>query len=75
MPDTSNPVHTIQLGDIVTYRLSGGVPTPEARGKVIGLFNTRDGKTLADVEWDKLGPPKRLNVQSLAKLERSDTLA
>ncbi len=46
---------------------NGRIPNYEARGKVIGLFNTRDGQTMADVIWDKLGPPKRLNVNSLAK--------
>ena len=44
----------------------GELPS-EAHGKVIGLFKTKDGHTIADVIWDKLGPPKRLNVKSLAK--------
>jgi hypothetical protein len=66
MPDTLNPDQTIQVGDIVSYKLTGASP-PAARGKVIGLVKTQDGRTLADVRWDKLGPPKRLNVQSLTK--------
>jgi hypothetical protein len=68
MSQTPNPVPTIQIGDTVSYRLSIGELVSEARGRVIGLFNTRDGQTMADVEWDKLGPPKRLNVKSLAKV-------
>ena len=67
MSETPNPAQTIQIGDTVTYRFSVGELVSEAQGKVIGLFNTRDGHTMADVEWDKLGPPKRLNVKSLAK--------
>lgn len=74
MPDTPKPIQTIQVGDIVAYKLSGA-PAPDAQGKVIGLFKTNDGKTMADVQWDKLGPPKRLNVESLTKVERSGTPA
>jgi len=68
MSETPNPAQTIQVGDTVSSRLSVGKLASEACGKVIGLFNTRDGHTMADVEWDKLGPPKRLNVKSLAKV-------
>lgn len=74
MPDTPNPTHTIQVGDTVAYKLSGA-PVVDARGKVLGLFKTHDGKTLADVQWDKLGPPKRLNVESLTKVGWSPTSA
>jgi hypothetical protein len=70
MPDTLESVQIIQVGDIVAYRLTGA-PSPDARGKVIGLFKTQDGQTLADVQWDKLGPPKRLSVQSLTRIGRS----
>jgi hypothetical protein len=68
MSQTPNPVQTIQIGDTVTYRFSVGELASEAQGKVIGLFNIKDGHTMADVIWDKLGPPKRLNVKSLAKV-------
>ena len=68
MSQTSNPAQTIQVGDTVSYRFSVGELVSEAQGKVIGLFKTRDGQTIADVIWDKLGPPKRLNVKSLAKV-------
>jgi len=74
MPDTPKPTETIQIGDTVAYKLSDA-PAPDAQGKVIGLFKTKDGKTLADVQWDKLGPPKRLNVRSLTKVGRSATSA
>lgn len=67
MPDTPKPIQTIQVGDIVAYKLSDA-PAPDAQGKVIGLFKTQDGKTLADVHWDKLGPPKRLDVRSLIRV-------
>ncbi len=74
MPDASVPTQPIQVGDTVAYQLSGA-PVTDAQGKVIGLFKTKDGMTLADVQWDKLGPPKRLNVQSLTKVGRSATSA
>src|SRR5579875_996945 len=74
MPDTPVPTQTIQVGDTVAYKLSGA-PAPDARGKVLALFKTQDGNTLADVQWDKLGPPKRLNVRSLTKVGQSDTPA
>ena len=68
MPDPRNQDQTIHVGDTVTYRLSGGGSVLDVRGKVLGLFNTRDGQTLADVEWDRLGPPKRLNINNLTKV-------
>jgi hypothetical protein len=74
MPDTPKPAQIIQVGDTVAYNLSGA-HAPDARGKVLGLFKTNDGKTLADVQWDKLGPPKRVNVRSLSKVGQSDTPA
>jgi hypothetical protein len=68
MPQTPIPAQTIQVGDTIAYRLNSGEILSDARGKVVALFNTRDGQTIADVEWDRLGPPKRLNVKSLAKV-------
>jgi hypothetical protein len=52
------PVDEIQIGDRVKYLLSTNGAAHGVQGKVIGIFNTRDGKTLADVEWDKLGSPR-----------------
>jgi hypothetical protein len=68
MPDSVRPSDQIQIGDNVAYRLTTGEPAPTGRGKVIGMFLTRDGQTLADVEWDKLGPPKRLSITNLTKV-------
>jgi hypothetical protein len=67
MPDSGPQSDEIQVGDRVAYRLTTGEPMPDVRGKVIGLFNTRDGQTLADVEWDKLGSPRRLYITNLTK--------
>jgi hypothetical protein len=71
MSKTLHTDSTIQIGDTVLYRLSGGEPVTGTKGKVIGLFKTRDGQIMADVEWEKLGPPKRLNVEKLAKTQPS----
>ena len=73
MPETLNPIPIILIGDTVQYRFSVGEFISEANGKVIGLFNTRDGQTIADVEWDKLGPPTRRNVRSLVKAQPTDS--
>ena len=67
MPDSGSPFDEIQLGDSVAYKLSTGDPVHGVRGKVLGLFKTQNGETLADVEWDQLGLPKRLNVTNLTK--------
>ena len=67
MPDSGRPSDEVRIGDRVAYRLTTGQSAPGIRGKVLGMFNTRDGRTLADVEWDKIGPPKRLNVRNLTK--------
>ena len=72
-PETLNPIPIILIGDTVQYRFSVGEFISESKGKVIGLFNTRDGQTIADVEWDKLGPPTRLNVRSLVKAQPTDS--
>jgi hypothetical protein len=67
MPASDNPADQIQIGDHVIYKLKTGNPTHSVQGKVIGMFDTHDGQTLADVEWDTLGPPRRLNIESLIK--------
>lgn len=69
MSKTLHTDPTIQIGDPVYYRLGDGEPITRSKGKVIGLFKTRDGHMMADVEWEKLGPPKRLNVEKLARAE------
>ncbi|HVX13329.1 MAG TPA: hypothetical protein VHC22_19245 [Pirellulales bacterium] len=68
----SKTLHTdppIQIGDNVFYRLSDEEPMSRTKGKVIGLFKTRDGQIMADVEWEKLGPPKRVNTEKLSKAQ------
>ena len=68
MPDSGTPVDEIQVGDHVEFRLNTGDIASGVRGKVLAVFKTQDGKTLADVEWDKLGSPKRLNITNLTKV-------
>jgi hypothetical protein len=68
MPASGSPADEIQIGDRVAYRLSSGDRTNGVRGKVIGIIDTNDGQTLADVEWDTLSPPGRLNVTNLTKV-------
>jgi len=68
MPDSGAQVDEVQVGDRVAYRLSVGDPVHGIRGKVIAVFNNKEGRTMADVEWDKLGFPRRLNITHLAKV-------
>jgi len=68
MPDSGRPVDEVQIGDCVIYKLSSGEPACGIRGKVLGLFNTHNGQSLADVEWEQLGPPRRLNIANLTKV-------
>ncbi len=68
MPDSGGPSDVIQVGGRVAYMLSSGDPVDGTSGKVLGLFNTHDGQTMADVEWDTLGPPRRLNIENLTKI-------
>ncbi|MGA2253509.1 MAG: hypothetical protein ABSG53_02515 [Thermoguttaceae bacterium] len=68
MPNSCRQSDEVQIGDRVAYRLTTGETAPGVLGKVIGMFNTRDGQTLADVEWDKLGPPKRLSITNLTRV-------
>ena len=67
MPSSDSAVDEVQIGDRVRYRLSTGGHAQGAGGKVMGIFNTQDGQTLADVEWDTLGPPRRLSITILTK--------
>ena len=68
MPDSGTQVDEVQVGDRVAYTLSMGDPVYGIPGKVIAVFHTQDGKTMADVEWEKLGLPKRLNITHLIKV-------
>jgi hypothetical protein len=69
---TTNDTDTISVGDRVGYRARDGDILGTDRGKVLGIFRTRDGKTLADVEWNALGTPKRVGVERLSKLNTND---
>lgn len=40
---------------------------PIARGKVRALYQLKSGVTLADIEWNKPGLPKRVNVRNLTR--------
>ena len=68
MPESDHPVDEIHVGDRVAYRLSTGDRVGRVRGIVLGIFSTHDGQTLVDVEWNTLGPPKRLKICSLTKI-------
>ncbi len=63
---------TINVGDHVCYRSTHGEIIGTDRGKVLGIFRTRDGKTLADVEWEELGMPKRVSIDRLTRIMASD---
>jgi hypothetical protein len=69
---TTTDADTINVGDQVGYRTTHGEIQGNARGKVLGIFRTRDGKTLADVEWDRLGMPKRVGIDRLSRRVASD---
>jgi hypothetical protein len=66
--DDAVAVEEIQVGDHVAFKLSADDPAHGFRGKVIGMINTQDAQTLVDVEWDTLGPPRRLNISRLTKI-------
>ena len=65
---TPTDADTINVGDQVGYRSTHGEIQGNARGKVLGVFRTRDGKTLADVEWERLGVPKRVGIERITKI-------
>jgi hypothetical protein len=69
---TANDTDAISVGDHVGYRAKDGDILRNDRGKVLGIFRTRDGKTLADVEWNGLGIPKRVGIERLSKLNAND---
>ena len=69
---TTTYTDKISVGDQVGYRTTDGEILGSDRGKVLGIFRTRDGKTLADVEWHRLGMPKRVGIERLTKIIVSD---
>jgi hypothetical protein len=62
---TTADTDPIKAGDQVGYLTMDGEILGDARGKVLSVFRTRDGNTLADVEWDRLGMPKRVSLDRL----------
>jgi hypothetical protein len=69
---TTTDRDTINVGDQVGYRTMDGEILRSDRGKVLGIFRTRDGKTLVDVEWGRMGMPKRVDIGRLTKITASD---
>jgi hypothetical protein len=69
---TTTDRDAISVGDQVGYRATDGEILGKARGKVLGIFRTRDGKTLADVEWDGLGVPRRVSIDRLTRIIVND---
>ena len=69
---TTTDTDPINVGDQVGYLTTDGEILGSARGKVLGIFRTRDGKTFADVEWDRLGMPKRVGIERLTRIMVSD---
>ncbi len=72
--------HGIKMGDTVAYSKSfldrhGQYPSdmPTARGKVTALHHLDSGVILADIQWNKPGLPKRVNVKYLIRKEATAT--
>lgn len=72
MADQSELSPRIAVGDSVAYTDSlldrhSRYPSdmPSAQGKVKALHRLDSGIILADIEWDKPGLPKRVNVKNL----------
>jgi hypothetical protein len=70
MTETTND--PIKVGDQVAYRTAEGASLGVASGKVLGIFRTMDGKTLADIEWNRLGMSKRVSIERLTKIVVND---
>jgi hypothetical protein len=68
MPNSCTQADEVEVGDRVAYRLSTSESASRVQGKVIGIIKTQDGNTLADVEWDSLGSPRRLYITNLIKI-------
>jgi hypothetical protein len=76
--DQSQMTHGIQVGDTVAYSQSflhrqNLTPDsmPIAQGKVKLLHRLGKGIVLVDIEWDKPGLPKRVNVKNLFCVAKS----
>jgi hypothetical protein len=67
--------HGITIGDTIAYTSSfldrqnvGVASAVSAQGKVVALHRLESGILLADIEWDKRGLPKRVNVKNLIRV-------
>jgi hypothetical protein len=65
--------HGIQVGDTVAYThkfldRNSRYPNdlPSANGTVKALHRLDNGIVLADIDWNRSGLPKRVNVKNLA---------
>ncbi|MEQ8694151.1 MAG: hypothetical protein RIC85_02345 [Gammaproteobacteria bacterium] len=67
----------IKVGDMVGYikqflqstaQYTGDVP--HARGRVIALHQVGSESTLAEIEWDRLDLPNRVNVKNLSTVKQ-----
>ena len=64
---TTTATDRIKVGDHVAYLTTDGEILGNDRGKVLGIFRTQDGKSFADVQWERLDMPKRISIDRLAK--------
>lgn len=71
MPTSDTTILELQIGDIVALRETYvdrhswyAKAMPLARGKVTAIHRL-DRVTFADIEWDRPGLPKRINVKYL----------
>lgn len=80
MPQTPEPTHNsemsprIKVGDTVAYTEAfldrqNHHPSdmPAAQGQVKALHFLDKGVILADIEWNKAGLPKRVNIKNLTR--------
>ena len=70
--------HGIKIGDSVAYTNSFldrqsryYTDMLSAQGKVMALHQLESGMILADIEWDKSGLPKRVNIKYLTTTKDS----
>lgn len=76
MSDKSEMARRIQVGDTVAYTQGfldrqhvGAESSGSAQGKVIALHRLESGIVLVEIEWNKPGLPKRVNIKNLNKKE------
>jgi len=69
--------HDMKIGDTVAYtdayldRQSRFHPDMRsAQGKITALHSLKDGGILADIEWNRRGLPKRVNIKNLSNTGR-----